>query len=221
MVFGTYERGIQEVILGLARGSEVAYDIGAHVGYMSLLLTKCVSQSGRVICFEPSSREAALVEELAVVNRLEGKLRVERVAVCDENGEVAFQPNHSSFTGILRKAPESRDTRGSAAVLAVTLDAFVYERLNPAPDFIKIDAESAEAMVIAGASELLRRKRPKMVIEVHGPDACRDTIAGLLQHNYRIQLVGNGQAASVTSPDQLRPLFEANRWTLHLAAMPA
>jgi FkbM family methyltransferase len=220
MVFGTYERRIVEVIAENARGCDVAYDVGSHVGYMSLLLAECVAENGRVIAFEPSSREAALVEKLASCNGLEGKLTVERVAVCDENGQVSFQPNDSSFTGILDKAPESRREGRVTTVPAVTLDSFVYERGKPAPDFIKIDAESAEAMVVAGAAELLRRKRPKMVIEVHGPDACRDTIAGVLAHGYRIHRVTDGTPVAVTSPDQLRPLFGKNKWTLHIVALP-
>jgi FkbM family methyltransferase len=220
MIFGAYEPEICAVLREQARDARVVYDIGAHVGYMSLLLADVAAAGGKVIAFEPSPREADAVEGLIRCNGLEGRVTLERCAVSDADGEATFIVSDKSFTGILDSAPESRHEGDAAVVPTVTLDGFVFGRGNPAPDFIKLDVESAEAMVIAGATRLLREVRPKMLIELHGPDAARDTIRQMLEHGYRLQRVGDGPPVSVTTPDQLRPVFVRNRWTCHVLASP-
>ena len=101
MVFGGYERRIQDILSELARDCTIGYDVGAHVGFMSLLLAELVSVDGQVHAFEPSPREAAMVEELIRCNGLEHRLFVHRYAVCDEVGPIQFQASAGSFTGIL------------------------------------------------------------------------------------------------------------------------
>jgi FkbM family methyltransferase len=177
---------------------------------------------GRAYAFEPSPREAEMVEELIQCNGLQDRLSMHRCAVCDEVGSVQFQSGDASFTGILDKAVESKPDTAAATVTvhAVTLDSFVYGQGHPAPDLIKLDVESAEPLVIAGARRLLEEKRPRLVIEVHGPDASRDTVAQLLGHSYRVDLLTEQGRIPVTAADQLRPRFRKNQWTHHLLAVP-
>lgn len=223
MVFGSYERQIQNLLREQSGGCKVAYDVGAHVGFLSLLLAELMPNDGHVHAFEPSSREAGMLDELICCNSLHERLSLHRYAVCDEVGEVTFHANDASFTGILNKATERKPGHQSApaTVPAITLDAFVYDLGNPAPDLVKIDVESAEPLVLAGARRLLSEKRPRLVIEVHGPRACHDTIADLLAHNYRITLLAKEGRIPVTAANQLRPRFRKNKWTHHLLALPA
>jgi FkbM family methyltransferase len=153
-------------------------------------------------------------------NHLERRVFIQRCAVCDEDGEVFFHASGSSFTGILDKAPENHRGNAAETVPAVTLDTFVFEQGNPAPDIIKIDVESAEALVLAGASRLLQTKRPRLIIEVHGPNACSATIGELLRNNYQVRLVTAHARPEVSQSDQLRDIFVRNRWTHHLLACP-
>ncbi len=119
------------------------------------------------------------------------------MAVCDEVSELGFYTGHESFTGILGKFSKAVNREGRVPVLvqSITLDEYVYGRRNLAPDLLKIDVESAEAAVIRGAEELLTKKRPKMLIEVHGPNSSRDTIVQVLAYNYRIEHVGRKVAS--------------------------
>lgn len=223
MVFGTYERQIQALLTEQSRGCVIAYDVGAHVGFLSLLFAELVPQCGHVYAFEPSSREAGMIDELIRCNALHDRLSVHRFAVCDEVGEICFHASDASFTGILNKAAENQQRNASSGVIvqAITLDAFVYDMGYPAPDIIKLDVESAEPLVLAGARRLLANKRPRLVIEVHGPDACRDTVVELLKQGYRIELLFKTDRIPVTVADQLRPLFQKNKWTHHLLALPS
>jgi FkbM family methyltransferase len=223
MVLGTYERSIQRALESLASGCRVAYDIGAHVGFFTLFLSEVARGDGQVHAFEPSAPEAELLRELIRCNHLEKRITAHECAVCDEDGPVSFNVGQATSTGILRKAPANRSggERPSCTVQAITLDHFVYGLGNPAPDVIKIDVESAEALVMRGAARLLREHRPLLLIELHGPQASRDTVSFLLANEYRIETVAYPRGTAVTTPDQLRPLFTKDVWTTHIVGTPA
>jgi hypothetical protein len=61
--------------------------------------------------------------------------------------------------------------QGKIYVEGETLDHFVFQGENPVPDFLKIDVEGAEALVLQGATRLLAEVRPMMIIELHNPEA--------------------------------------------------
>ena len=221
MVRGRYEVDIQELLSKEAAGCEVTYDIGAHVGFFSLLFAHVTGDNGIVIAFEPSESEAGRVEELVRCNQLTERVTVERFAVCDEVAELTFYTGHASFTGILDKVSKAhnRENQTSVTVQGITLDEFVFGRNNSAPDLMKIDVEAAEASVIRGASRLLTEKRPKMLIEEHGPTPCEDTISEVLKHGYRIDFLSPDGPVKVTEPDQLKNQFWKGHWTNHLLAV--
>lgn len=222
MVLGTYERSIQRVLAEQADGCRIAYDVGTHVGFFTLFLARVVRAEGRVYAFEPSAAEAQLLHELIRCNHLEERITVQQCAVCDENGQLSFNTGHGSFTGILEKAPANKPggDRPSCMVQAITLGHFVYDLGNPAPDVMKIDVESAEPLVLRGADRLLRLHRPRMLIEVHGPTACKETVSQLLAHGYRVESLAHPERTTVTTPDQLRSYFTKGQWTTHLVAAP-
>jgi hypothetical protein len=220
MVFGRYEASIQRVLVEHARGCSVAYDVGAHVGFMTLLLAHTLQPGGQVHAFEPSAREALLVEDLVRVNQMTEVVFVHACAVCDENGPVTFTAN--SFTGILEKAVEKSHAgvTGSVTIPGITLDEFVFGRGGPPPGIIKIDVESAEPLVLAGAARLIAERRPKMLIEVHGPAACEQTLRQLLSVDYRVEYLGPQGQVPVTSSTQLAATFRKGKWTSHVLALP-
>ena len=222
MVCGRYETEIQQVLSQEAIGCQVTYDIGAHVGFFSLLFADVTGDHGIVIAFEPSVSEADRVKELIQCNRLQNRVILERMAVCDEVAELTFYAGSASFTGILDKVskPGHHENQNSVIVQGITLDEYVYGHENPPPDFMKIDVEAAEASVIRGASRLLAEKRPKMLIEVHGPNPCRDTVELILSHKYCVDYLGPDGHVRVTQPDQLRDQFWKGKWTNHLLAVP-
>ena len=221
MVLGTYESDCQRLIVEQCRECHVAYDLGAHVGFLTVLLARLLAPEGRVQAFEPSETEASLVEEFVRVNGMENFVQVNRMAVCDEIGHLSF--GAGSFTGILGKAVENTKTPENKSVLveATTLDHFIYDQGNTPPDFMKVDVESAEPLVLGGAKRLLSEHPPKILVELHGPRACKETLQRLLEHRYRVWwLNGRSNRVSVTSADQLEKHFYKGRWTQHVLALP-
>lgn len=221
MVMGRYETEIQDRLSELCCDAEVAYDLGAHVGFMSLVMARCLPREGEVHAFEPSPAEVEKLRELVACNELEDRLHVHEIAVCDTVGKLTFNIGVGSTTGILDKVskPRHRENRNALEVEATTLDEFVNREDVRPPDVIKVDVEGAEATVMKGATKVLSKVRPKILVEVHGPNPCRDVIAELLRHSYQVTpLLDRRQ--EVTDANALRHLFQKGKWAHHLVALP-
>ena len=215
MVLGRYEAHVQELLDELCADCLVAYDVGAHVGFFSLLLAGHLPDGSEVHAFEPSGHEARMMRQLIGSNDIENIVHVHPYAVCDELGTLTFYRGNGSFTGILEREakPRVRECQTAVEVEGITLDEFVYGRHHRAPDLINVDVESAEASVMGGARRLLPEGRPKILVELHGPNACRDTLEEITRDDYILQRVGRTRREEISQPDQMRGLFSKKTWT--------
>ncbi|HEU4325589.1 MAG TPA: FkbM family methyltransferase [Roseiflexaceae bacterium] len=186
---GTYERHIVRELHRVLRPGDVAYDIGANAGYLSLVMARRVGTAGRVVAFEADPRNAAA---LAANIALNGQRNITLVpkAVSDTSGSVSFASFGYSLVGHIATPTTPADAQ-LLTVPAVALDDLFSEGLLPAPRCIKIDVEGAEDRVIAGAARLLAHARPVIIAEVR-PDALQHHILPLLEGlGYRArELVG-------------------------------
>ena len=69
-ISGQYERPVQEMIESLVKPSDVCYDIGANLGFFSILLGRLVGNTGMVYAFEPVPENAVMIEKNAQLNNL-------------------------------------------------------------------------------------------------------------------------------------------------------
>ena len=155
---GTWEITQTKLIKNLVKKGDVALDIGAHIGYYTLLLAKLVGKRGEVIGFEPDQDNFQLLKKNVMVNGYTNTI-LESNAVSNTVGAVTlYRSALSSAKGKLHNS----DNCEPIQVDAVTLDRYFagYER---GIDFIKIDAEGAEARILQGADSVLR-KNPHMKI---------------------------------------------------------
>lgn len=221
MVLGRYEKPIQGVIRNHVAPGQCAYDIGANVGFFTLLFASLVGNLGTVHAFEPSTPEADSAEGLVRCNDIGGFTHVHRTAVSNATGVSTLLS--SGLTGILLDAPrnDGQYTGSSASsVRTTTLDDFVFGRGNAPPDFMKVDVESAEAMVLAGAPRVLSETRPRMLIEVHGRTAARDVLACLIRARYDCFHIRDASRTVLHSPDDLHAIFRPGVGTAHVLALP-
>lgn len=165
-LYGYYEEGCTRFLLEQLREGMAFLDVGAHYGYFTLLGSILVGRGGSVHAFEPTeSTYRVLTRNVA------GRANVttNRTAVWSSACELdlhQFDTAASMFNSVF--APRSAGVSGGRIVKvpAVSLDQYVAEhRLKP--NFIKIDAESAELQVIQGlADETLPQHRPALTVEV-------------------------------------------------------
>jgi FkbM family methyltransferase len=123
------------------------YDLGANIGFFSLLAARLVGPSGHVISFEADSEIAVRLRENLARNNF-SHATVAQKAVWSETGMVSFvrvEANISPDRGLGHVSTRNLPTGGGTLVEAVSLDEFVS--LHPAPDFLKCDVEGAEVAV--------------------------------------------------------------------------
>jgi FkbM family methyltransferase len=171
---GIYEAEMQRAITRTVRPGAVFLDIGAQAGYYSLLASRLVSETGRVVAFEPDARNLGYLKEHVRLNEA-GNVTVVEAAASDASGTARFAAESSGFSGTLSGT-------GSAIVQTVTIDGLIEAGTVPAPNYIKIDVEGAEFRVLCGARRVLKAARPTLFLAVHNPAVerlCRDALATL------------------------------------------
>jgi FkbM family methyltransferase len=168
---GDYEVPVQKTVASLLREGGVFYDIGANVGFFSVLAGRIVGQAGAVYAFEPVPANASTVERNARLNRL-GNIEVLRVAVSSHTGKSELFLAHYAGGAALKSAGAPPDLAGSIVVDTSSIDDLVGLRIRP-PDVVKIDVEGAEEDVLQGMLDVLREWRPKVILEVDDADEMR------------------------------------------------
>lgn len=149
-----------------AQPGETWLDLGAHYGYTTLALCRLVGASGRVFAFEPLLSTVGYLAATRNVNRL-AQLTIVPFAVGDI--ERITPLNVSNWKGMAQPRFTEVDEGWLETVYCVALDR-IWNCLCGTDETIsgiKIDVEGMEAEVLKGMIAILRRHRPKLVIEVH------------------------------------------------------
>ena len=185
---GTYEPQLQAAIQKLVLPGQIAYDIGANIGFMTLLFAKCVESTGHVYAFEALPANLQRLRDNIAINAVDDRVTIISAAVNDRSSSTKFYIGPSPGTGkLVKSAGRSTITyRESIEVEGISIDDFIYQAGNPAPDILKIDIEGGEVLALPGMSRMLHEKRPVVMIELHGQEAARVGWDLLTKENYRI-----------------------------------
>jgi FkbM family methyltransferase len=175
---GSYEYHKRRLFEQLIRPGDTVFDIGAHVGFYTLLASILTGPAGRVFAFEPLPRNLRYLKKHLALNRV-ANVTVMEAAVAEADGFADFQESDSHMEG--RVAPG-----GSLRVKAVSLDHLLAGGTVSPPDFLKVDAESAEFAVLSGAGETLVQFRPVILLATHGESCQRDCGNLLTSLGYRL-----------------------------------
>jgi FkbM family methyltransferase len=171
---GTYEQDLQTAVRDLVRPAMTAYDLGANIGYVTLLLAKAVGEEGHIIAFEPLPANLERLEEHVSRNALSERVTIVPAAAADRRGTRRFYVRASGEMGKLEGAAgRSLRNERSIQVRTIDLDSYVAGSHERPPDVIKIDVEGGEVLALPGMRRLLRRARPAILLEVHGPEAAK------------------------------------------------
>src|ERR1700722_14828318 len=141
---GSYEFETQRAFAGLVRAGDVVYDLGANVGFYSLLAARLAGDDGGVYSFEPLARNLDFLRRHVGINALRNCVVID-AAVADFDGEMRFEASAEPTTAHLSES-------GDVAVRVVRLDSLVEQGEVRPPDVMKIDVECAEVKALAGAA---------------------------------------------------------------------
>jgi FkbM family methyltransferase len=162
---GQYERPVQDALASLVRPGDVCCDIGANLGFFSILLSRFSGPTGSIYAFEPVPDNASLIEGNARLNRMENiKVSTLALSCADGKGELLLARHVGG--AVLKSVGAPPDLAGSITVETASLDALVeHGRVEP-PDVVKIDVEGAEMEVLRGMEQVLRKWAPALIVEL-------------------------------------------------------
>ena len=178
---GTYEYEQRLAFENETREGCVVFDIGAHVGFYTLLASVLVGPQGKVYAFEPYPRNVAFLKQHLALNSVANVELIE-AAVSDHTGKALFVEGSDSGWG---RVGES----GKLDIDTVRLDDLLDHGRIAAPDVIKMDIEGGEFAALSGARRAVSQKHPVIFLSTHG-NVLHEQCCNLLeQWGYELQML--------------------------------
>jgi len=201
---GTYEPELAEAVRAFLKPGMTVYDVGANIGYVSLLLAHCVRPNGKVFAFEALPANAERIRRNVSLNALENRITLVEAAVADRGGEITFFVHQSVGMGKAAGSAGRREEQYQAEIKvpALSLDEFVYEQGHPAPDAVKMDIEGGEVLALPGMKRILAEYHPLLFLELHGPESEQAAWQSLTAAGYTLREMSPGYPV-IAAPEKL------------------
>ena len=161
-----YEPYETQLILRQAKTGDVVVDVGANIGYYTVLLADKVGKSGKVYAFEPDKTNFEILKKNIEENNLENVVAIQ-AAVGSKNGKSFLYKSKENFGDHKLKTPpiltklKSPPLEEREVIQVIRLDSFIKEKV----DLIKIDTQGWEPEVIEGAKKIISENKPVMFLE--------------------------------------------------------
>lgn len=173
---GIYEPDVSSTVRRLLKPGHTFVDIGANIGWFSMLGASLVGPGGRVVAIEPNPRNVALLRQSARDNGFDN-IDVLTVALAEVPGAVALETDGSNGRIIAIDGPPAQPVEASYVVATYPLDMLLHRAGVERVDAIKMDVEGAEPLALRGAAETIARDRPVLISEFY-PRALESGAAG-------------------------------------------
>ena len=210
---GTYEPELQAALHEWVHPGVIAYDIGANIGYVSLLLAKAAGRQGHVYAFEALPGNAERWRKNVALNGMEARLSLYAGAVISSPGPVKFLVHASGGMGKAAGSAGRDDSyQEEITVPGISLDEFIYGQGNSPPQVVKMDIEGGEVLALPGMHRTLAEARPLMLMELHGPESSRVAWETLTSAGYTLLWMKHGYPVI--------PSLEAMGWKAYIVAKP-
>lgn len=186
--YGYCEANLTNFLLRFLKEGDIFFDVGAHIGFYTMLSSKLVKETGKVYSFEPTPWTFSLLQKNT---KNYDNVIINNVAVSNKEGDISFKdygPGYGAYNtahkdgSVLKKKPVTIHAK------TITLDIFCKKN-NISPVFVKLDAEGHEFSILQGSTFLLEEVRPILTLEVAGGDMwssnCKKSIDFLLSKKYK------------------------------------
>ena len=167
---GVWEEFETEIFKKHLRAGDTVLDIGANIGYHTLIAAELVGPNGKVYSFEPDPKNFQLLKKSVEANGYTN-VTLEQIALANKNGQGKLFLSNEDNYGDLRIF-DSQDKRASTKIRLVTLDTYFKDK-NPQIDVIKMDVQGSEALVLKGALQTLKKNKHLKLFTEFWPKALR------------------------------------------------
>ncbi len=203
-----FQEGEDRFFKKFLKSSDIVFDVGANIGYPTILFAHLIQPSGKVFAFEPSKRAFSFLKRtVSGINNID----LFNFAISDKTGNVSFYETNELLTSSVHKikgvTPYTVETR--------TLDGM----LNSCnfPDFVKIDVEGHEPAVLRGMKNIITSSKPPVIFfEALTKTALKESVDTIKSSSndyefYRI-IRRTGNVAPINDPRGTNNYLALPRW---------
>lgn len=175
------ERDTQRQIQKHCRNGTLALDCGANWGLYTLLLSRLVGSTGKVIAIEASPCILKILKRNISLNNIHN-VEIVGKALSNQKGFIQFNAGVGATTGRIANDREQGDM---VEVPTTTIDE-VLKNQKGNVKLVKMDIEGAESLALLGASKTLSESRPVFIIELHSPENDLKVSQIMTKHQYQL-----------------------------------
>ncbi len=188
-----YEKAETEIFKKEIKEGNIVIDIGANIGYYTLLAAKIVGNKGKVFAFEPDPENFKILKKNIDANRYKNVVLVQKV-VSDKSKKLKLFLSEDNKAG--HKIYGDNTNKNFVIVNSVTINDFLKNQ-DVEVDFIKMDIEGAEGKAFAGMSSIMKKNKIKIMTEFI-PSLLRDLdtdprkyIKTFIEYGFKIYDINN------------------------------
>jgi len=166
-----------KIVKKIVKSGDVVLDLGANIGYFTILFAKIVGENGKVVAFEPESKNFQILKKNISENGYNNVI-LENKAVSEKNGStVLFTGTKSSGANRIYEPKKAQEWRKKEKqqefekneIETVSIDKFLNEKEIEKVNFIKIDIEGGEFFALKGMKNILKNPDLKIFMEWDRP----------------------------------------------------
>ncbi len=213
-----YERDEVELFKKMVKEGNVVVDVGAHIGYYTMLTARLVGKSGKVFAFEPLPDNYDLLVKNVEVNGYDNVVAV-RKAVASKSGVAKlFLPERGP--GLAKTSQSLVDIglgKEFITVETVSLDDFFHDK-NTVIDFIKMDIEGGETAALLGMDRVIRaNENLKMIVEswpgwiTKAGSSVAEFLNKFAEYGFKLHVIGKGGSIKRFDVAELVELCEGGK----------
>jgi FkbM family methyltransferase len=160
-IWGIFEEFETKIVKEKIKKGDVVLDIGANIGYYTLIFAKLVGEKGKVFAFEPDPTNFSILKKNIEINGYKNVVLAQK-AISDKNGKIKLyicEDNRGDH-----RIYDSHNNRQSIEIEAIRLDDY-FKDYNGNINFIKMDIQGAEGGATQGMSNILQKNNLKVISE--------------------------------------------------------
>jgi FkbM family methyltransferase len=166
---GLFDKGTTKLFRNLIKEGMVVLDIGANIGYYSLVSAQLAGESGKVFAFEPEPNNYTLLTKNIEANGFRNIVPVQK-AVSNKTGKGVLSLSKETDLHSMHESNEN----GAIEVETTTVDDYI-KNINCRIDLVKIDVEGWEMRVLEGMMETIRKNPDLKIITEFYPPSLKES----------------------------------------------
>jgi FkbM family methyltransferase len=207
MLRGEWEVETMKAIESRVKPGWTCFDVGGHIGYLTLFMATLTGDAGKIYTFEPLPHNVERIQRHVERNRKDAIVNVYPIALSNSDGTTVLHGSDllpescgAHLSGV--RTPPSGESLykrfSDFIVVQRRIDDLIERNEVQTPNLIKIDVEGAEAEVLKGAMRTLQKVKPVLIVELHNTANAVECMNLLLKLGYRVELLEyNGETALI------------------------